>query len=124
MSEWSEEDRQTLAQLLRLTYLEFCRGASRPELDGVDAQASSLARACRDMHLVRWSWQADRAMATLFNRFYLHSAGAYVTPQRFLEGATAQDREYSGQEIFDFAEFRANYGWTPIFGESVNHSYH
>ncbi|MEM9765611.1 MAG: hypothetical protein AAF968_24435 [Pseudomonadota bacterium] len=124
ISDWRDEDHRQVIALMRTTYLEFCRGALHPELDGDDAATSALRRACREMGIPWISWQADRAMAGLFNLFYLHSVGRRVSAVRFVELARESDRAYAGEDICRLARFRASQGWTPIVGDHVSSRFH
>lgn len=119
--DWDEEVRLRVVDLARETYLEFCNF----DTDEVaDAHVTALRNACCSMGLVRWSWCADRVMAGLFNRFYMLSTDRYVSPREFMERATDSDREYAGEELSKFAQFRATNGWTPIGCDHVSPSYH
>lgn len=124
MSQWPDEDLRQVIDLMRTTYLEYCRAGLHPEMDGDEAAASALRRACRELGVSWMSWQADRVMAGLFNLFYLHSAGMRVSPVRFVERATRADEQYAGPELCSLAQFRASRGWTPIFCDHINPSYH
>ena len=120
MAEWPDDQRRSVLNLTRLTYLEYCRGGLHPELDGRDASLSALRRAWDEIGQLWWSWEADRVMAGLFNRFHMRSAEGYVAPVRFVERATSADQAYAGPELCKLALFRATCGWTPIFGDHIN----
>lgn len=122
MRDWEEEVRQRVVDLACQTYLEFC--ALDPQVSVGVQQTTALKNSCRTLGLVWWGWPADRVMAGLFNRFYLLSANSYVSPRDFVERATDSDRDYAGEELCKFAQFRATHGWTPIGCNHISPSYH
>ena len=122
LRDWPEQDRRTVTELAKLTYLEFCRIGSPEDLRR--SQERSLKYACRVLGLTPWCWASDRVMAGLFNRFYLMSARGYVSPEQFVARATESDRRYAGVEMSDFAHNRATIPWTTLAGTRVTPSYH